>query len=114
MTLDDKADLILLNEHHTLSFDELIKFSGLSQHTLQLLIENGALTPSHLNKDAASNAPINTLYFSSYQLITIRKLCRLQHDFELENNSLSLILLYLQRIQTLETKLKYLDSHRDH
>ena len=50
-------DLILLNEHHTLSLDELIKLSGLSQATLKLLVENGALTPSHLNKAAASKPP---------------------------------------------------------
>ena len=114
MTLDDKADLILLNEHHTLSFDELIKLSGLSQDTLQLLIENGALIPSHLNKDAASNTPINTLHFSSYHLVTVRKLSRLQHDFELENNSLSLIMHYLERIRMLEAQLQHLDNRNDH
>jgi chaperone modulatory protein CbpM len=114
MIFEDTADLILLNEQHTLSFDELIKLSGLSQATLQLLIENGALRPSHLNKATGSSANINTLHFSSHHLITIRTLSRLQHDFELENNSLSLIMLYLERIRTLETQLKYLGNLNDH
>ena len=109
--LNDTADLILLNEHHTLSFDELIKLSGISQATLQLLVENGALMPSHLNKNDHINPQVNTLHFSSYHLVTVRKLSRLQQDFELENNSLSLIMLYLERIQTLETQLKYLNNH---
>ena len=114
MTLEESADLMLLNQHHTLSFDELIKLSGLSQATLQLLVENGALAPSHLNNAKASKANISTWHFSSHHLVTVRKLSRLQHDFELENNSLSLIMLYLERIQLLETQLKYLDKHNDH
>ena len=114
MTIEEKADLIPLNEHHTLSFDELVKLSGLSQATLQLLIENGALTPNHVNMTAASKLHFSTLHFSSHHLVTVRTLSRLQHDFELENNSLSLIMLYLKRIQTLETRLKYLDNQHDH
>lgn len=114
MTLEETADLIQLNEHHTLSFDELIKLSGLSQTTLQLLVENGALMPSHLNKATGSKPNLNTLYFSSHHLITIRTLSRLQHDFELENNSLSLIMLYLERIRTLEAQLQHLDNHNDY
>ena len=105
-------DLILLNEHHTLSLDELIKLSGLTQATLKLLVENGALTPSHLNKAAASKPPISTLHFSSHSLISIRTLSRLKRDFELEENSLSLILLYLERIRALEAQLQHLDSQK--
>ena len=99
-------DLIMLNEQHSLSLDELIKLSGLSKATLQLLVENGVLTPNHLDKAAADKPPINTLYFSSHSLISIRTLSRLKRDFELEENSLSLILLFLERIRTLEAQLK--------
>ena len=107
-------DLVLLNEHHTLSLDELIKLSGLSQATLQLLVENGALMPSHLPNTIANDSSINTWHFSSHSLISIRTLSRLKRDFELENNSLSLILLYLERIRTLEAQLQHLDNHHDH
>ena len=99
-------DLIMLNEHHTLSLDELIKLSGLPKATLQLLVENGVLTPNRLNKAAANKPRINTLHFSSHSLISIRTLSRLKRDFELEENSLSLILLFLERIRTLEEQLK--------
>ncbi len=118
MTLDDTKliwpDLIVLNEHHSLSLDELIKLSGLSQATLQLLIENGTLMPNHVPEAIASNSNINTWHFSSHSLISIRTLSRLQRDFELENNSLSLIFLYLERIRTLEAQLQHLDDHHDH
>ena len=103
-------DLIFLNEHHTLSFDELITLSGLSQSELQQLVENGALKPDHLNETAASNSNINAWHFSSHQLASIRILFRLKRDFELEENSLSLILLFLERIRKLEAQLQHLDS----
>lgn len=113
MTPENTIDSIPLNQHHTLSFDDLIKLSGLSQATLQLLIDNGALTPDHVNKAEASRANISGWHFSSHHLVTIRKLSRLQHDFELEDNSLSLIMHYLERIRTLEAQLHYLDNHHD-
>ena len=114
MTPSDKTDLILLNEHHTLSFDELIALSGLSQAALQLLVENGALTPSHLHHASTSKTNISTWHFSSHSLTSIRTLSRLKRDFELEENSLSLILLYLERIRTLEAQLQQLNHRHDH
>ena len=110
MTINEIEDFMLLNEHQTLSFDELIKLSGVSQATLQLLVENGALIPSHLNNTKTNQDNVHNLHFCSHHLVTVRTLSRLQHDFELENNSLSLIMLYLERIQTLETQLKYLGN----
>ena len=105
-------DLILLNEHHSFSLPELIEFSGLSQSELQQLIENGALTPDHLHEATASNSNINAWHFSSHHLVSIRTLFRLKRDFELEENSLSLILLFLERIRTLEAQLQHLDSQK--
>lgn len=114
MKLEETADLIELNEQHALSFDELIKLSGLSQATLQLLVENGALRPSHLHHANTSKTNISTWHFSSHSLISIRTLSRLKHDFELENNSLSLIMHYLERIRMLEAQLQQLDNRNDH
>ena len=112
--ITEETELTWLDNHHTFSFDELIALSGLSQATLQLLVDNGALLPSHVNKVAISKPPINTLQFSSHSLICIRTLSRLKRDFELEENSLSLILLYLERIRTLEAQLQQLDNHHDY
>ena len=112
--ITEETELTWLDSHHTFSFDELIALTGLSQATLQLLVENGALTPSHLNQVTGSKLNVNTWHFSSHHLLTVRKLSRLQHDFELENNSLSLILLFLERIRTLEAQLQHLENHHDH
>ena len=103
------ADSIVLNEHHTLSFDELIALSGLSQSELQQLVENGVLTPEHLIETSLDNINISTWHFSSHHLASIRTLFRLKRDFELEENSLSLILLFLERIRTLEAQLQHLE-----
>lgn len=117
----EDIDLTWLDSHHKLSFEELIKLSGLSQATLQLLVENGALapdqfkTPDYLNKAAADNPDTvntNTWFFSGHHLVSIRTLSRLQRDFELENNSLCLIMLYLERINELEAQLLRLDSQK--
>ena len=104
------ADSIVLNEHHTLSFEELIALSGLSQAELHQLVENGALTPEHLIETPLNNTNINTWHFSSHHLVCIRQLSRLKRDFELESNSLSLILVFLERIRKLEAQLQHLDS----
>ena len=99
-----------LDHHHTFSFDELIALSGLPKATLLFLVENQALTPNHPNQAADNNRNVNTWHFSSHHLLTVRKLSRLQHDFELEDNSLGLIMLYLERISTLEAQLQQLEK----
>ena len=109
-----ETTLTWLDDHHKLSFEELIQLSGLSQATLQLLIENGALVPNHLPETVASNNNIRTWHFSSHHLVSIRTLSRLKRDFDLENNSLSLVLLYLERIRVLEQQLQQLNSRNDH
>ena len=103
-------EAMLLNNHHTLTFDELIKLSGLSKATLQLLVENGALTPNHFNQAIIDKLPVKVVHFSSHSLISIRTLSRLKRDFELEENSLSIILLYLERIRVLEAQLSKSDQ----
>lgn len=110
--ITEETELTWLDSHHTLSFDELIALSGLTQSELQKLVENGALTPDHFNEARTSNSNINAWHFSSHHLISIRTLSRLKHDFELENNSLSLILVFLERIRALEAQLQHLDHQK--
>ena len=117
MTIDNTntvwADSIVLNEHHTLSFEELIALSGLSQSELQQLVENGVLIPEHLIDTSLNNTNvktnINAWHFSSHHLVSIRQLSRLKRDFELESNSLSLIMVFIERIRKLEMQLQHLD-----
>ena len=97
----EHTELMWLDEQHEVSLDELVELTGLSQYELQLLVEGGALLPKN---PAAAN-----LYFSSHCIVSIRKLSRLKQDFELEKNALGLMLIFLERIRTLEFKLRELN-----
>ena len=98
----DQTELIWLDEHHEVSLDEIIELSGLSQEELHHLVEIGALTP---NKPAEDKVKTNDLRFSSQCIVSIRTLSRLKHDFELEQNALGLMLVFLERIRNLELQL---------
>jgi chaperone modulatory protein CbpM len=98
MTLDN-SELTWLDEHHEVSFDDLAELSGLSVQEILQLVESGALIPS--KPDATSTMWV----FSSHSVISIRKLSRLKHDFELEPNALSLVMIFLERIRILELEL---------
>ena len=97
----EPTELMWLDEQHEVSLDELVELSGLTLQELQLLIESGALVPNNL---AAS-----TWYFSSHCIVSIRTLSRLKQDFEIEQNALGLMLVFLERIRVLEFKLRELD-----
>ena len=99
---NENSELIWLDEQHEVSLDELVELSGLSLQELQLLVESGALLPN--------NSAAETWQFSSHCVVSIRKLSRLKQDFELEQNALGLLLVFLERIRVLEFKLQ----HKDH
>ena len=99
---NENSELIWLDEQHQVSLDELVELTGLSLQELQLLVESGALVPHNLDA--------NTWQFSSHCIVSIRKLSRLKQDFELEQNALGLLLVFLERIRVLEFKL----HHKDH
>lgn len=94
----EHSELIWLDEQHEVSLDELVELSGLSRHDLQQLVEIGALMPNNLISD--------NLHFSSHCIVSMRMLSRLKQDFELEQNALGLILVFLERIRELESKLR--------
>ena len=102
----ERSELIWLDEQHEVSLDELVELSGLSLQELQQLVESGALIP---NNPVPHNLDANTWYFSSHCIVSIRKLSRLKQDFELEQNALSLMLVFLERIRVLEFKLHHKD-----
>lgn len=107
---DDEShedESILLSENAQLSLKLLAELSGLTQQELQLLIDNGALIPNQTSEISG----LNTLNFNSHYLISIRKLYRLKQDFELDANSLSLTLIFLERVRILELQLHHLTSH---
>lgn len=95
----ENSELTWLDEHHEVSFDDLAVLSGLSVQEILQLVESGALIPN--KPDTVSTAWV----FSSHSVISIRKLSRLKHDFDLAPNSLGLILVFLERIRILELEL---------
>jgi len=102
-------ELILLSESVELSFDTFVELSGLTPAELQLLIDCGAIIPCQMSEIPS----LETIKFNSHYLISIRKLVRLKQDFELETNSLGLMLVFLERVRTLELQLHQLTNQSD-
>lgn len=107
MTQTDES--ILLTESVELSFDHFVALSGLTHAELQLLMDCGAIIPCKMTETAS----IETIKFNSHYLISIRKLARLKQDFELETNSLGLMLVFLERVRILEQQLHHLTHQHD-
>ena len=106
----EHTELMWLDEQHEVSLDELVELSGLSLHELQLLVESGALVPNLVpNSLVPNNLASDTWHFSSHCIVSIRTLSRLKQDFELEQNALGLMLVFLERIRKLEFKLHEID-----
>ncbi len=101
----EQSELTWLDEHHDVSLEELVELSELSLEELHQLVESGALIPNNSTEDK----PLDSWHFNSHCVISIRTLSRLKRDFELEPNSLGLMLVFLERIRTLEFKLRELD-----
>ena len=107
----EHSELMWLDEQHEVSLDELVELSGLTLQELQLLVESGALVPNNPvpNNLVSNNLAVDTWHFSSHCIVSIRTLSRLKQDFELEQNALGLMLVFLERIRVLEFKLRELD-----
>jgi chaperone modulatory protein CbpM len=101
----EQTELIWLDAQHEVSMDELAELSGFSLEELHLLVESGALIPNNQTENKLSDS----WYFNSHCVVSIRTLLRLKHDFELEPNALSLMLVFLERIRILELKLREFD-----
>ena len=97
------TELIWLDEQHEISMTELIELSGFTQEELLHLLEIGALSA---NNSTETDFLPSELRFSSHCLISIRTLSRLKSDFELEQNALGLMLVFLERIRLLELQVQ--------
>ena len=92
----------LLDEQVELSFEELVALSGLSAAELEELVESGALLPIH--------PQVTPWTFAGHHVVTVRSVCRLRDDFDLDANALPLAHLMLERIRELETQLRELQA----
>ena len=103
----EQTELIWLDENHEVSLAELIELSGLPQEELHHLVEVGALVP---NNQTEVQTTVGDLRFSSHCILSIRTLARLKSDFELEQNALGLMLVFLERIRNLELQLSSIEK----
>ena len=101
----EHSQFVWLDEQHEVSLEGLAALSGLSLEELQLLVESGALSPISPTEESRPE----DWQFNSQCIVSIRTLSRLKRDFELEPNSLGLMLAFLERIRILESKLRALD-----
>jgi chaperone modulatory protein CbpM len=87
-------------EEHAVSLSELAELTGLSPGMLEELVASGAIEPI----DPASPEPL----FGASALEAARHAHRLSEDFELDTQSLPLVLGLLERIEGLEQQLRAL------
>jgi chaperone modulatory protein CbpM len=100
-------DVILqfLDEATDIAMDELIAASGLAHAELLELVELGVFEP----RGAAALAGQSGWRFSSRTIVLGRRAARLRDDFGLNAPGMALALAYLERIETLERRLRELE-----
>lgn len=83
-------------------FDELASACAMTAAELDELVEFGALAPLGRNEEG--------LVFAAECMLPLREACRLRSDFDLDLFTAGLLLRYLQRIDTLERRVKSLEA----
>ena len=94
------AEAVSLDERGVLTLEQLVELSDLPEVELRALVDYGALAP--VDPRAAQWT------FTAYWIGVARTASRLRRDFELDAHSLSVVLQYVQRIETLEAELRAL------
>ena len=82
------------------TFTQLVTASGLSEADLRELVRYGALVPR--NPEAAAWT------FETHWIFAARKASRLSHDFDLDPHGVSVVMSFLERIESLEAELRAL------
>ena len=95
-------DVVWLHAEHRVTIVELAQCSGLDEDVLRELVDYGALSPV----DPGAGA----LDFNARCVASLRKAVRLTRDLELETPALALVLSFLERIDTLESRLRELNA----
>lgn len=88
---------VWLNDTAVCSIDHLVEVSGLSLDDISNLVEDGVIAPADASNPGAG--------FHFLHVLTVRQARRLQDDFELDRNGLTLALTLLRRIESLEQAL---------
>ncbi|MFL6582427.1 MAG: chaperone modulator CbpM [Burkholderiales bacterium] len=91
-----------LHEQTEISIEQLAELSGASHEMLRELVDFGALIPTNVQSEHWT--------FTPDCIVSVRAAARLQTDFDLDVNSLSVALGLMERIRTLEAQLRELQS----
>ena len=105
--ITEVSEALWLDDHHEFSLTELVELSGLSVAELQHLVDCEALLP-------VAGPSAADLRFSAQCLALARTASRLRHDFDLDENGLTLTLRLLNRIRELEADLHELRLRLPH
>ena len=93
-------DAIRFDSITEVTWTQLVHASGLSESELAELVQYGALVPRD------PSAPMLT--FESRWLVVARTASRLRHDFDLDPHGVSVVLSFVDRIESLESELRAL------
>jgi len=99
---DPPADVVFFEAHSQVTIVELSRSSGLSTELLQELVEYGALAAGE--GGTLSGACVGRL----------REAARLREDLELDTPTVALVLRFLERIEGLEARVRYLSAQIEH
>lgn len=99
-----------VEEGPDLDLAELSQLSGLPPEIVETLIECGVLAPS----PSTQSTSIQQLRFSGECITTVHKARRLQGDFDLDADSLALVMRLFDRIHDLEFELRKLHASTPH
>ena len=94
------AEAVTMDERGVLTLEQLVELSDLPESELRALVDYGALAPVDPGAERWT--------FTTSWVVVARTASRLRRDFELDAHSLSVVLQYVQRIDTLEAELRAL------
>ena len=98
----EQEDTMWLHAEHRVTLVELAQCSGLAEDVLRELVDYGALAPA--------DPSAVELRFNARCVASVRAAARLSNDLELETPVLALVISFLERIETLEARLRELDA----
>ena len=93
-------DAMCLDSIAEVTWTQLVSASGLPEDELAELVRYGALMPQDPTATAWT--------FEARWLVVARKASRIRRDFELDPHGVSVVLGYLERIESLEAEIRAL------
>jgi chaperone modulatory protein CbpM len=95
-------EAVWLHSRHEVTLVELVDCSGLSEKEVRELVEYGVLSPADEGEAQWR--------FSGECIGRVRRATRLRDDFELDTPALALAVGFLERIDTLEARIRDLSA----